>query len=360
VPIPGNSGLSWTTLHQCATEPPQAALQRWESFLQEGGLETLPSSHHRLLPAVWKNLSQVDIHFPEEPLLRDSYSQSWLRNTRLKCACADVLDLLAAQGVPAVVLKGLAFESLLYDDGGVRFTSDIDLLVRPEHASLALQTLAAAGWGAAQGWPDPAVGLENAVALMHGEVVLDLHWFLLREARWPEADAALWRDKRPLEIGGRQTFTLSATHHLFHLVVAAGREQDSGVRYLLDLHLLARKHDQHLDLEQIGSLLRERHLLSRARGLPLEFLGLSELQLGPAPTRLDRLWSRATRYVFDGSHEWSYLLYPFLDYWLHFHGRSPALGLVAYLRAFLALKGPGDLWLRGWRKAWRLLRRPAA
>ncbi len=99
------------------------------------------------------------------------------------------------------------------------------------------------------------------------------------------------------------------------------------------------------------------HPLGRLAGLPLADLGLAEIQMVSAPSLLDRAWTESTRYVFDGSHEWHYVVFPFLDYWLHFRGQpSPEWGLFGYLRRRLELSGPRDFLVRTWRKLGRMLR----
>lgn len=64
----------------------------------------------------------------------------------LRRRLAQSLEALAGAGVPVVLLKGAALAATVYDGFPDRPMSDIDLLVRPEHAEPALAALAAAGW----------------------------------------------------------------------------------------------------------------------------------------------------------------------------------------------------------------------
>lgn len=346
-------------LLRCATEPPETALALWRGLLQRVPLDEFDYPSQRLLPAVWKNLKASGDAFAEEARLRGVYRQAWARNARLRGACCQVLDLFESHQLPALVLKGLAFNALLFEDQGQRPSSDFDLLVPLERADEAIAMMHADGWST----PDPSLRpydrLHHGMTWKKSDCELDLHFFLLREARLPDSDAPFWRDAVPFDLGtGRQAWTLSPSHHFFHLLVIANREPENRIRYLLDLHFLARAWRDRVDPREVARLLEQRQLLSRLAGLPLKGLGLDEVQRQRRPSLTDRAWSEATRTVHDGSHEWHYLLFPFLDYWLNYrHQPSPGWSLPGYLWRRLELQGVGDLLRRGVAKFQRMVDR---
>jgi hypothetical protein len=65
---------------------------------------------------------------------------------KLAAETARLQNLLTAAGIPSLVLKGVAIEQLAYGAIGVKQTRDIDLLVPPEHAEIALQTIERDGY----------------------------------------------------------------------------------------------------------------------------------------------------------------------------------------------------------------------
>lgn len=312
-------------------------------------------------------LTGVICHTP--PRFHKSGSTSWTaargclritdpKDARLWRACRQVLDLFESHGLPVLVLNAVAFHDQLYPGMGRRPSGDFDLLVPFARADEALTLLREDGWEAIDGWENPVERLQNAVALRKGPAELDLHWFLLREARHNRFDEPFWRDRVVFELDGHRGYTLFPTHHLLHLLVAANREAESRPRYLLDLHWLTRRFAEQLDQGEVAHMLQERHLLSRLDGMPLSQLGLHGLATAARPSRLDRWWSEATRYVFDGSHEWQYLTYPFLDYYLHFRGQpSPGWGFWQFLRRRLEIRSLSDLMARSWHKVRRMLGR---
>lgn len=343
-------------LYHCATAPPAQALQMWNELLDGIPVEDFDYPAQRLLPAVWSNLKKTGQAFPQEPRLRGVYRLTWIKNSLLQRACLETLDLFEAQQLPVIVLKGQAFNTLLYHDQGMRSANDFDLLVPFQRAPQALALLAEAGWQPAGGkWPDPCLRLENAVALKKGRAELDLHWYLLREARKEPFDAPLWQEAVPFSFAGREALTLCPTHHLFHLLVSASREPESLGRYLLDLRLLTQEYAGALDQRAVLRLMEERHLLSRLNGLPLAECGLTELTTTTAQVILDRAWSHATRYVSDGSHEWHYLIFPFLDFWLHYRtGQEPKWNFWTYIVQRLEVSDARDFFVRTYRKLLRM------
>ena len=99
---------SLRTLFQCATLSPERALLRWREWTQEVPFEALTDPERRLLPAVWKNLSREYRSFPGCHQLRGMYRLTWARNLQKQKCCEQVLTSLENQGIPALVLKGIA------------------------------------------------------------------------------------------------------------------------------------------------------------------------------------------------------------------------------------------------------------
>ncbi len=344
-------------LLRCATASPEMALELWERLVKATPVEDFDYQAQRMLPAVWVNLKKASKNFADEARLRGLHRRTWIHNKRLVATAGRVLDLFGGLEIPTIVLKGLAYNELFYRDSGFRPSWDFDLLVPIERAREALRALENDGWEFKEERLDPLERMEHGTTLRKNGVELDLHWNLMREARNPEHDAVFWKEAQSLTLDGRSALTLSPTHQLFYLLAIANREPENRCRYLLDLAFLTRALGASIDYAQVPAMLRERHISSRLRSLPLEEIGLEQLKVGVSPSLLDRLWSQSSGYVFDGSHEWYYLAYPLLDYWFHFRGRAvPGWSLAQYLKRRLKVDSLGDFLLRTARKLSRLTR----
>ncbi len=303
----------------------------WEVLLREVPLGKLSKRQRRLLPAVARNLDSLCRPYPERLALQEARQRTLESNTRLRQACAEVVRLLEGRGIPVIVLKGLPLNLTVHRDESVRPAHEFDLLVPLAQAVEAFTALQESGWQPASGSPQPLERLENAADFRRGDLKLDLHWHLLREARQEWADLEFWRDRRRLDFSTFQAYALSPTHQLFHLLAVARREPHHLTRYLYDLHVFLREPEP-FDLAEIHRLLRERHLLHRLQSLPLEMLKAAHLRAsGPTPL-FDRLWSTVTRQRHDQLGEWNTALFPFFDYLIHFRqGQPPGWRLKPYL-----------------------------
>lgn len=342
-------------LFLCATEPPERALERWRALLPALEFEQLPVTSLRLLPLVLRNLGP---DFPEAPVCREQREKAVARNLQLGSVCRDLVASLRQAGLDVLVLKGLHLTHEVYRDPGLRYCSDLDLLVRPEQVFRVSALLLQLGWQYRSPAFDPAERLECAVDFHKDGSLLDLHWNLLREARRPNADDEFWRDQQTFDLDGTPVPCLSKTHLIFMLLVAANRETRHLNRYLYDLRSAAVAWRDEIDTAAIERLLRERSLVARAQSVPLAEIGCQFLAPQLTPTWWDRAWSQVTRCDYGVKAEWAYALYPLLDYWQHFRGQPyPDWSFPTYLAKRLRkLDSTDSLATRAWAKLKRSLK----
>jgi hypothetical protein len=145
------------------------------------------------------------------------------RNMVFGHAAEECIRALAADGVPSIVLKGLAYEPSIYPAAGTRPTSDVDLLVPNEARRRAFQVLDRLGFeprAAAPGFDDADY---HEVAWTRPGVEVDLHLGLAPFARCDIDYHAVWDLAVPLRLGETDTRALRADHaavfHALHMAI---------------------------------------------------------------------------------------------------------------------------------------------
>jgi hypothetical protein len=338
-------------LLRCAIELPSAALARWERLSQHGSPASWSGRQRRLLPAVAKNLRGTSPAGGE--LLAQAYQTTLAHNRKLREGCAEVVRLFETAGVDVMVFKGLLLSQAVHRDLGVRPAHDFDLLVPLPQARRACALLRDSGWEPADESIDPMERLENAADFRRDGLKLDLHWSLLREARQDWADHELWQERGRFDFETFQADAMSPTHQLFHLLAVANREPHHLRRYLYDLWVLFHRSGQTFDLGQAHGMLRQRGLLHRAQSVPWQTIQAEALRPAQRPPLWDRLWSIVSGHRHDLRGDWNYLLFPFLDYALHFRaGQPPGWSFWAYMAR--RLRSPHSLPVRVRNKLARL------
>jgi hypothetical protein len=173
--------------------------------------------------------------------LRAHYYGVGARNAKLLSTLGEVLDALAARGIPCIVLKGAALLEGTYADFGARPMDDVDLLVHEEDLDRTANALADSGFVADE-WFRPAewyrATLHHLVPMARDGVTVEVHHALLPPVH-PQAvpTSDLWTHAIPVMIAGRSTLMLSATHHLLHLVqhVSVSHRFVGGLPRLVDI-----------------------------------------------------------------------------------------------------------------------------
>jgi hypothetical protein len=209
---------SWPTRDQelllvTATGAAGAALGAWETWKERNDVGRVDRGSRRLLPLVYRRLTQLRVDDPDLGRLKELYLRSWYRNQVKFNWAAEAVGRLREAGLDVMVLKGAALSGLYYRDAGVRPMEDVDLLVRAEHAGDALDVLAGLGWS-----PFTTVPQEVFLAVRHAQVLarpdgamLDLHWNALRQ---PGSDSGFWEASVETSIGGETVRALCATDEL--------------------------------------------------------------------------------------------------------------------------------------------------
>lgn len=204
-----------------------AAIESWNEWRRRISVEDLDLGSQRLLPLLLHRLRELGVDHPDLRRYRSVDKYAWLQNQQLVWQAREVLELLDAAGIPAMLLKGLAVGPLYYPDLRLRPMSDFDLLIPGPRVYEAARLLVEKGWRS----PDEtSLASERFRRTRHAAcfrnnrgVELDLHWHVAGECCADEADELFQLAAQPLTFAGIETKTLSDTDHLFHTCIHGGR-----------------------------------------------------------------------------------------------------------------------------------------
>jgi hypothetical protein len=178
--------------------------------------------HHRLSPLLSITCGDT-LPAPLAETFRRDRVITAARSMMLGQVAEECLRALAAAGIPTIVLKGLDYETRLYDAPGARPTADVDLLVPDEKRRDAFGVLDRLGFeprAAAPGFDDPDY---HEVAWTRAGAEVDLHMALAPLARCRIDYADVWAAAEPFELGRTKALDLgphhSAVFHALHMAI---------------------------------------------------------------------------------------------------------------------------------------------
>lgn len=311
---------------------PAATWQAILAPLQAGRVGPLLYTHWRAR-AGWHDLPQP---------VRDAWTEDFrwhsVRALLLERELAAIVDDLAADGVPVLLLKGAALSRLVYGSPAERPTGDLDLLIHAPHLAVARRRLDWRGYVAQGLYLLPALQQQFRAELPlvcraadRAGLLVELHWSLLElpyyMAQIKPAD--LWQATQPApglpngNVPNSATLLLHACAHWgFH------HSDDQPLIWLVDIDrlvtqgaldwetVLARAGDWHLTL----ALQRVLTLATARLGTPVPAHIAAALDRR-APAAAERLlWGAATEqtgragrrallslYTLRGGRRWRYL-----------------------------------------------------
>ena len=251
--------------------------------------------HHRLSPAL-AALSPGGIPADLAEEFRKDRIATLGHGTLLRHALREALSALAAAGVDAVIMKGVAYEELAYPSPGTRPATDIDLLILPDARSRAFDALADLGYAPAAGAPGYDEPNYHEVSLKRDDVYIDLHIALAPFVRCDIDYRALWDATRAIAIEGVKARPLSRPHLLVnHALHMAIHHFDVPGLYLLDLARLTADRAMADETAAVARSWRCHRPWQTAAALTAELLPSSREKLRPGelqPARVRRVVAR--------------------------------------------------------------------
>jgi hypothetical protein len=259
---------------------------------------------------------------PVEAGLKAAYRRNATRNALVLRELGQVLRCLAGADVRVILLKGAALVETVYDDSAVRPMADLDLLVRREQVTMAVQALGATGYSAIDAEAHPGMALEYENEILLGKpgglpIPLEIHWSLLdsphHQARiymewcWETAFNPGLADEKPSGVAtpllrAGQPRVLGPEAHLLHLCAhLAFHHRSQGLLWLHDIAEVLHFYRERLDWDLLLTKAAEFDVL-----LPLQTILPCVVEDWNAPlpaSALDRLGrlepSREEKRAFD-------------------------------------------------------------
>jgi hypothetical protein len=225
----------------------------WDVILEQSRTEGI----HALLYTHLRDLERLRPHIPRQVLARleASYQANWARNTVLTERWAEVVALLAGEGLEVITHKGMALIRTVYPDIGLRPMADIDLLIRPADLPTVKRTLRAVGYRTPGEAMEAQEAFRSYLHFVRDATVIDLHWELAHYTRFEGIlhvdHEGLWKRACRMQAGGAQGLMLSPEDQLLHLAlhVTLGSEFGRLIWYT-DLDAVLRRFGPALDWER--------------------------------------------------------------------------------------------------------------
>jgi hypothetical protein len=196
-------------------------------------------------------------HLPEADwqALHASFVGGMGRSLLLYRQLAEILRRLAAEGIPAILLKGLHLARWTYPELGLRPMADIDLLLRPEQLPQAAEALRGMGYDHPRrfSFSRELRRHQHIPPLCQpGKAPVELHWHIASPHSPLNVDLdGLWERAQAVEVDGAPALTLSTEDLLLHLSLHLLQDEFiGGLKRLYDIAALSVAHGERLDWAQ--------------------------------------------------------------------------------------------------------------
>ena len=191
------------------------------SWLATADIARLGKASRRLLPLLCERFRLEGLEHPFLPVLKGVKRHTWYNNRLLFNKIEPVIRVLREAGIDVMVIKGAALTIEYYRDYSLRPMEDVDLLVRTEDASAAMDVLYRQGWKTKKiqgGLRKRLLQYMHALHFWHPSGHdLDLHWHMLPFCVEPNADADFWAASKEVTFESQTVRVLDPADQLLHI-----------------------------------------------------------------------------------------------------------------------------------------------
>lgn len=192
--------------------------ERWQALLAL-------TAAQRVRPLLWHRLRQKGLVEAVPARMAEALRNASLRNTvhnlRLYGELRRLLSALKPEGIPLILLKGIALAEEVYGNMGLREMNDIDVLARPADLARIVEILTGMGYRTLQ-----PVCVDITLKTQHhlpglvkpDHAGFEVHWNLTAPGESYSIDpGGLWERAAPIHIAGCEALVLSPEDLLLHL-----------------------------------------------------------------------------------------------------------------------------------------------
>jgi len=217
---------------------------------------------HRVAPILFSTLGRGVRGIPKAPLrrLERAYLATAARNAFLFRGLGQILEALAAEGIPAIPLKGAMLADTAYPERALRPMNDIDLLVSEQDLDRTELGLRRIGLELTHDVEEKRdLKRRHHHWVFRGPILsgipVEVHWLLDPPGSPFRVDtAALWQRAVPTRIAGVDALGLSPEDLLLHLCTHAARHRfNGGLLFLVDVAAAIRHYGDRIDWARLAT-----------------------------------------------------------------------------------------------------------
>jgi hypothetical protein len=208
----------------------------WNEWSSTHDLSSLDPRELRLLPPVYKGLRGAGVADADiSPIVKQMSRSMFVRTRLLLHQAAQTVELLAANGIESVLLKGAALVAGGFIEASARPMADFDVLIRPADAIKATALLREHRWIPRGPIDENVITFLHAALFKKGDTSCDLHWAVFWESRDNAADERMFAAAVNATLDGKRVRIPPAEELLLTIVVHGTRRiDDTSVRWVGD------------------------------------------------------------------------------------------------------------------------------
>lgn len=224
-----------------------AAAACWREWAQSHDLDDVSWEQHKLLAHIARRMATIAPACAYRPRVEGLARADWTRSQMVLRGSAAAVQVLVAQGIEVMLLKGGALQAVLPAGSGARLSGDLDIMVRRKEFAAAIRVLHEAGWRSKDSVEYSCVRWRfasgtNLRKLPFGDI--DVHHQPIHgpalsdaalEALWQRADTAVFHGSPVRVPAPADLMAIAASHG-----VRAQSESEYGFAWLFDVDALLR------------------------------------------------------------------------------------------------------------------------
>ncbi len=245
----------------------------WEQWLDHINWNRIDQATRTILPVVLQNLLIHDITVAPDvqTYIQKQYFDSYIQNQLVFKQAVTLIQQLQQAGFKTLALKGMPLALQYYNKLGLRFMSDVDLLIPTHQAFDCIAYMQKLDWKPSP--RNPENFSNDFIAVSHGYEFyhsdgrkIDLHWHVMHECCQPNADNDFWEAAIPFNFSGITIHALNPADQLLHTCVHSARFGSSTpLKSLVDVMLIVNRSPVDLDWKRLLHQAQKRKIILPVR-----------------------------------------------------------------------------------------------